>query len=91
MKPISIKKHYTDGATAFELAQKMHRQAKGAFHFSVVVMTCATMDVVWTAGSLETQLLSLGAFTVAVLTAHHLWKTKLNCQELICRLAAQAQ
>lgn len=90
MTPFSIKKHRTHGMTAFMLAQNMHRQAKSAFLLSVVVMTCATITVVWTAGSLEKQLLSLGAFTVAVLTAHHLRKIKLNCQELICRLAAQA-
>jgi len=91
MTPISSKTHHTDDATTFELVQKMHKQAKGAFLLSVIVMVCATLAVVWTAGSLEKQLLSLGAFTAAVLTAHHLRKTKLNCQELICRLAAQAQ
>lgn len=91
MTPISIKMHHNDDATTFELVQKMHRQAKGAFLLSVTVMTCTTIAVVWTAGNLEKQLLSLGAFTVAVLAAHHLRKTKLYCQELICRLAAQAQ
>jgi hypothetical protein len=91
MKPIAIRKHRTPDVTALEVAQTLHRQAKCAFLFSVVLMTCATIAVVWTTGSLDKQLFSLGAFTVTVLTAHYLRKTKINCQELICRLAAQSQ
>lgn len=91
MKPILIRNHRTPHATALEVAQTLHRQAKGAFLLSVLLMTCATIAVVWTAGNLDKQLFSLGAFTVAVLTAHYLRKTKINCQELICRLAAQSQ
>lgn len=91
MAPNFFKKQYADGATALEVAQTMHKQAKGAFLLSVVLMTCATVSVVWTAGSLEKQLLSLGAFSVAALAAHQLRRIKLDCQELICRLPSQTK
>ena len=69
----------------------MHKQAKGAFLSSVVLITCATIAVVWTAGNLEKQLLSLGALAFAVIAANQLRRIKLDCQELICRLPSQTR
>jgi len=86
-----FKKQYADGVTALEVAQTMHKQAKGAFLSSVVLMTCATIAVVWTAGSLEKQLLSLGALVFAVIAANQMSRIKLDCQELICRLPSQTK
>ena len=86
-----FKKHYADGATALEVAQTMHKQAKGAFLSSVVLITCATIAVVWTAGSLEKQLLSLGALAFAVIAANQLRRIKVDCQELICCLPSQTK
>jgi len=91
MPPSYFKKPYADGATALEVAQTMHKQAKGAFLSSVVLITCATIAVVWTAGSLEKQLLSLGALVFAVIAANQLRRIKLDCQELICRLPSQTK
>jgi len=55
------------------------------------LITCATIAVVWTAGSLEKQLLSLGALAFAVIAANQLRRIKLDCQELICRLPSQTK
>jgi len=86
-----FEKQYADGATALEVAQTMDKQSKGAFLSSVVLLACATIAVVWTAGSLEKQLLSLGAFVFAVLAANQLRRIKLDCQELICPLPSQTK
>ena len=91
MPPIAIEKYRTPDTTPLEFARTLHRQTKGAFLLSVLLMTCAAITVVWTSGNLDKQPFSLGAFTVAVLTANYMWKTKVNCQELICRLAALSQ
>lgn len=91
MTPSYFKKQYADDATALEVAQTMHRHAKTAFLSSVVVMTCATIAVVWTSGRVEQQLMSLGVFLFAVLAANQLRRIKLDCQELICRLPSQTK
>ncbi|MEP1698873.1 MAG: hypothetical protein ABJJ69_20290 [Paracoccaceae bacterium] len=91
MSPSYFKNQYANGATALEVAQTMHKQAKGAFLSSVVLMTCATIAVVWTAGSLEKQLLSLSALIFTMIAANQLRRIKLDCQELICRLPSQTK
>lgn len=91
MTPSYFKKQYTDSASALDVAQTMHRRARGAFLSSAVLMTCAAIAVLWMVGSLEKQLLSLGVFLFSVLAAHQLRRIKLDCQELICRLPSQTK